>query len=145
MADALGNEAFLAIMQAPRVTLARKLELVENAFGDSVTNETKVLLQLLLRRRSIGVFGDVHRWFLELADHAERIDRITVITAIPLSDDMGKAVRQRLQRDGRQVVLTEQVDPSIIGGLLIRQNDIVQDFSVRGRLDVMRDQLVANP
>lgn len=145
VAEALRDDTLLAILQAPRVGLTRKLELVDGIFGDAMTSEATNLVHLLLRRRRIGVFADVHRWFLELADEAEGIERYTVVTAVPLADDMRQAVQQRLDQGGGQVVMTEEVDPDLIGGLMIRHSDLVQDFSVRGRLDVLREQLAASP
>ena len=100
-------------------------------------------LELLGSRCCIGLFADVQHRFLELADAAEGIERYTITTAVPLTDDLRGAVRQRLERDGRQVVMTEQVNPDIIGGLMIRHNDLIQDFSVRGQLEVLREQLAA--
>ena len=116
---------------------------MESIFGGTLTAEAMNLVQLLIRRRRIGLVADVQRWFLELADVAEGIERYTITTAVPLTDDLRGAVRQRLERDGRQVVMTEQVNPDIIGGLMIRHNDLIQDFSVRGQLEVLREQLAA--
>ena len=141
IAEVLQDEALLAVLQAPRVGLTQKLELVETVFGNTLTAEGMNLVQLLIRRRRIGLFADVQHWFLELADMAEGIERYTITTAQPLTDDLRGAVRQRLQRDGRQAVLTEHVNPDIIGGLMIRHNDLIQDFSVRGQLEVLREQL----
>ena len=143
IAEVLQDESLLAILQAPRVGLTRKLELVDSIFGGTLTTEAMNLVQLLIRRRRIGLFADMQRWFLELADVAEGIERYTITTAVPLTDDLRGAVRQRLERDGRQAVMTEQVNPDIIGGLMIRHNDLIQDFSVRGQLEVLREQLAA--
>ena len=143
IAEVFQDESLLAILQAPRVGLTRKLELVDSIFGGTLTTEAMNLVQLLIRRRRIGLFADMQRWFLELADVAEGIERYTITTAVPLTDDLRGAVRQRLERDGRQVVMTEQVNPDIIGGLMIRHNDLIQDFSVRGQLEVLREQLAA--
>ncbi len=143
IAEVFQDESLLAILQAPRVGLTRKLELVDSIFGGTLTAEAMNLVQLLIRRRRIGLVADVQRWFLELADVAEGIERYTITTAVPLTDDLRGAVRQRLERDGRQVVMTEQVNPDIIGGLMIRHNDLIQDFSVRGQLEVLREQLAA--
>ncbi len=143
IAEVIQDESLLAILQAPRVGLPRKLELVDSIFGGALTTEAMNLVQLLLRRRRIGLFADVQHWFLELADVAEGIERYTITTAVPLTDDLRGAVQQRLERDGRQAVMTEQVNPDIIGGLMIRHNDLIQDFSVRSRLEVLREQLAA--
>ena len=143
IAEVVQDESLLAVLQAPRIGLTQKLELVESIFGDTLAAEAMNLVQLLIRRRRIGLFADVQHWFLELADVAEGIERYTITTAVPLTDDLRGAVRQRLERDGRQAVMTEHVNPDIIGGLMIRHNDLIQDFSVRGQLEMLREQLAA--
>jgi F-type H+-transporting ATPase subunit delta len=44
---------------------------------------------------------------------------------------------------GRPVVVQVQVDPSIIGGLVIRVGDTVIDGSLRGRIETLRHHLRA--
>jgi F0F1-type ATP synthase delta subunit len=44
---------------------------------------------------------------------------------------------------GKQVRLSATVDPDLIGGLIVRVGDQWIDASVRGRLERLRDQLVA--
>ena len=39
-----------------------------------------------------------------------------------------------VRRLGKSILLTEKVDPSILGGVIVRTGDLVWDGSVRGRL-----------
>jgi F0F1-type ATP synthase delta subunit len=39
------------------------------------------------------------------------------------------------------VQLAEEVEPAILGGLVIRQGDVIQDYSVRARLEALRERL----
>ena len=86
-AAALRDDRLLAVLQAPRVSLARKSAILAALFGEQLATETIHLLQLLVRRRRIALFAEVHRWFLELADRAEGIERYTVVSAVPLAED----------------------------------------------------------
>ena len=44
---------------------------------------------------------------------------------------------------GTEIEMTTEIDPSLIGGLTVRVGDRLMDASVRGRLERLRDQLVA--
>jgi F0F1-type ATP synthase delta subunit len=44
---------------------------------------------------------------------------------------------------GLRIELTTTIDPSLIGGLTVKVGDRLLDASVRGRLERLRDQLVA--
>ena len=44
-------------------------------------------------------------------------------------------------RAGQTIRLTEEVQPDLIGGLVVRVGDVVYDRSVKHQLDVLREQL----
>ena len=143
VASTLREGPLLAILRSPTVAAQRKFFMLDQVFGQRVAPEVVNLLKVLVRRGHIATFPEVQRWFVELADQAQRIERFTVTSSVPLTDDAREGLRRRLELDGSQVIVTEQVDPEIIGGLVIRHRDLVQDYSIRGRLEALRDRLAA--
>ncbi len=70
--------------------------------------------------------------------------RPRVTSAAPLEPAEVKALIARLeQMTGGQVELDQEVDPSLLGGLVVRIGDRLIDGSVRGRLERLRNQLVS--
>lgn len=66
----------------------------------------------------------------------------TVTSALPLTDEEQEAVKKDvLSRMGAQATISFRVDPSILGGLVIRVGDKVLDGSVVGQLEAMRQSL----
>jgi len=65
-----------------------------------------------------------------------------ITSALPLTDKEQDAVKKDvLAKIGSQATVTFRVDPSILGGLIIRVGDKVLDSSVAGKLDAMRESL----
>jgi len=65
-----------------------------------------------------------------------------VRSAIPLTEEQRELLRRRLRgRFGQEFVLRVEVDPSLIGGMVIRVRDQVFDDSVAGRLDALGERL----
>ena len=65
-----------------------------------------------------------------------------VTSALPLTPEEKEAVRQDvLSKIGSQATVTFRVDPSILGGLVVRVGDKVLDGSVSGQLETMRQSL----
>lgn len=65
-----------------------------------------------------------------------------VISALPLTPEEQEVVRRDiLARLGGQATVAFRVDPSILGGLVVRVGDKVLDGSVAGRLETMRQGL----
>ncbi len=65
-----------------------------------------------------------------------------VTSALPLTSEEKDAVRQDiLAKAGAQATVAFRVDPTILGGLVVRIGDKVVDGSVAGQLDTLRSNL----
>jgi F-type H+-transporting ATPase subunit delta len=65
-----------------------------------------------------------------------------VTSAVPLPDDQREQLRQELRaKYNKEPVLTTQVNPALLGGVVIRVGDWIYDASVRTRLETLRKQL----
>jgi F-type H+-transporting ATPase subunit delta len=74
-----------------------------------------------------------------------RLGRVTaqVTTAVALDAAQRQAVSQKLaQITQKEVLLETQVDPTILGGLVVRINHTVLDGSLRGQLVRLRQELI---
>lgn len=140
---ALADPVVRLTLASPRVAAERKVQLLDQALGTAVAPETRHLVEVMARRSRLDILHDVIAWFDEMADRALGIRRASVTSAVPLTE----AERQQLQHQlsttsgATQVVLDERVDPNIIGGLVVQQGDIIRDYSVRARLDSLRDRM----
>jgi F-type H+-transporting ATPase subunit delta len=79
-----------------------------------------------------------------LRDQRARRIRIQVRSAAPLDDGQ----RDRLQRELQETfhlepILETEIDPELLGGMLVRVGDWVYDASVRTQLETIRNQLIA--
>jgi hypothetical protein len=65
-----------------------------------------------------------------------------VRSAAPLTEEQRGLLKRRLrERFGQEFVLRVEVDPSLIGGLVITVRDQIFDGSVAGRLDALSERL----
>lgn len=66
-----------------------------------------------------------------------------ITSALPLTEaEQGTLKQEVLSKIGNQATVSFRVDPSILGGLVIRVGDKVLDNSVAGQLEEMRKNLV---
>ena len=64
-------------------------------------------------------------------------------SAVELDDAVVERIGDEIGRQtGRKVELTREVDPSIVGGFVVRVGNAVLDASIRNRLDNLRKQIV---
>jgi F-type H+-transporting ATPase subunit b len=98
------------------------------------------------RQRSLiqEFFSGVRAGKVTVLDDSQQLSGASaeVISALPLTDEEKEAVRQDiLARIGGPATVAFRVDPSILGGLVIRVGDKVLDGSVAGQLETLRSNL----
>ena len=102
------------------------------------------LFRLLDQRGRLTLIPAIAGDYTRLLDAQRGIVAATVTSATALDKDETAAVRARIEAmTGKTVKLDATVDPALIGGLTVQVGDQMIDASVRGRLERLRDQLVA--
>ena len=67
---------------------------------------------------------------------------MTVISSIPIKPELCDKLKARLEKkSGKKVVLKVEVDPSIIGGMILKYGNSQIDNSIKGRLEAVAEQL----
>lgn len=134
-----------AFLESPRVDIAEKRRLIDAAFMGKVRKETLNLLRILSDNRRIDSIGAVYASFRKLVQNLRREMEVSVVTAEPLTEELRKAVRDRLSASlGRQVHLKESVQEDLIGGLVVRVGDTVYDASLAGQFQRIRGTAMAS-
>ncbi len=72
---------------------------------------------------------------------AAQADQVEVISAVPLTDDEKRLITEELKAKVGDAAITFKVDPSILGGLIIRVGDQVVDASVARQMELLRQKL----
>ena len=144
VAAVLGDERVVRHLSNPAVPLETRAGLIEQAIGRSVSGPVKNLVQLQLRRGRIDQVRRVADEFRRLDNERQGITVATATAAAELTPDEVRALTTRLEQfTGGRVELDVTVDPSLLGGLVVRVGDRLIDGSVRGRLERLRNQLVS--
>ena len=143
-ADLLGPPAVLRLLANPAVPIPVRADAVGKALGSQVSVKARNLVLLMLRRGRIDLLGGVAAEFRAMYEHRKGIVRATVISAAPLDKAEQAAIQQQLgQMVGGTLEIEQQVDPAILGGVIVRLGDRMIDGSVRGRLERLRSRLAA--
>ena len=143
-ASIVADEQVGRMLANPAVPLEQRIDMARSIFGKSVAQPVLNLIGLMLRRGRIHELPQLAAEFRRLDNARQGITEATAISAAPLTDDETRALTERLEGlTGGRVELEVQVDPSLLGGLVVRVGDRLIDGSVRGRLERLRNQLVS--
>jgi F-type H+-transporting ATPase subunit delta len=138
-----GSDDLRRFLRNPQLEPQAKLTTLE----DLLEGSDEILLnfiRLLVEKDRIAEVEDVHEEWTRLLARQERILELELQTAVELDDEeAAKVVEQIENASGRKVVASRTVDPDLIGGLVVQAGSVRLDASVRGRLDQLREELLA--
>lgn len=107
------------------------------------TPEGVNLLKLLIENDRLSALPEISVQFDALKANAENTVKVTLVSAVEVESSVAEQVKQALQKKlGRTVELELTIDPALIGGAIIRAEDMVIDGSVRTRLQRLADNLI---
>ncbi|WP_380788005.1 F0F1 ATP synthase subunit delta [Sphingomonas sp. R86521] len=138
--DALAESAdFRALTTSPMVSrgaAANAVSAVAESLGIDPT--TRNFLGVLAENHRLGALPKIIRAFRELAAQHRGEVSAEVASAHPLSDDQVIELKHQLrQRVGREVSVDLSVDPTLLGGLVVRVGSQMIDSSIKTRLNTL--------
>ena len=114
------------------------LERIAKGADESVVNFVK----LLAEKGRAAELGEVADEFDALVAAEQRVLDVRLTTAHELSDKEFKKILGSIEKaSGRKVQAERDVDPDLIGGLVLQAGSMRLDASVRGRLERLRHDL----
>lgn len=142
--DVFEDPTLRAFLESPAVPTDQKLQMIDNSLG-TLGAKARNFAFLLVQNRRTNLIGDIVAAYEDELDKLRGVVHARVTTAVPLNERAAADVRSRLVQltGARQVELTTTVDPTIIGGFVARIGDRLIDASVVGRLNALRDSLMA--
>ena len=140
--SALSDPDLSAILESPKVHLSDKVKLIGKCLPD--TSQLALnLVYLLVAKQRLGILGQIVTEYGHMADAHQGLGHAHVTTAISLDKQASDRLAERLASlTGKQIALTSDVDPSIIGGLVARIGDKLIDGSTHARLQALKKTLI---
>jgi ATP synthase F1 delta subunit len=138
-ADALNENRELSIFFfSPYFNTAEKkdgLGRVLEGADDVVAN----FLGLLIENHRMPAIFRLRREFEVLWEQENQLLPVTITSAVALDAATVKSIGDAIGRQtGQQVELTSNVDPDVLGGLVVRVGNSILDASIRNRLENLR-------
>jgi F-type H+-transporting ATPase subunit delta len=140
-AKGLSHETTTLYFRDPNVPQEQKLATLEAAFA-GVRPEILNLIRMLQLKGRLPLIPTILAEMRDLDRRARGIVEVTVTVARPIADAEKQEIGKRLGDTLRKNVdIHTQVDPAILGGVVIRIGDQLIDASVAGRLERLRHEL----
>jgi F-type H+-transporting ATPase subunit delta len=141
-ADALDSNRDLQVfLFSPYFSSEEKKQGIERIVVDA-DERLFNFLELLAERHRMPALFRIRREFDAMWADENRLLPVSVTSAVELDEgivqDIGRAIQEQT---GRRVELSSNVDPNVLGGLVVRVGNLVLDATVRNRLEQLRKQV----
>jgi len=99
-------------------------------------------LNLVVQKKRADNLPEIAAAFQALVDADQNVSRGRVITASEISGGLQAKVQTTLENiTGKKVILTAEVDPAIIGGIVAKVGDLVMDGSIKTQLAGLNESI----
>lgn len=128
------------VLENPLVPEAQRTAiLVEIAQRMGASNTAQRALRVIAARRRLKALPDIARHLGRLVDQDEKLVRVVVTSAAPLTDGYLAKLKAEVEKaTGNKATVEHSVDASLIAGVITKIGDRVIDGSARSRLRTLR-------
>ncbi|MFD2246921.1 ATP synthase F1 subunit delta [Pontibacter ruber] len=141
-----GNRDFYLMLRNPIIKSDKKLAVINAVFAGKVQPMTEMFFQIVARKNRESLLEFIATEFEKQYNLIKGIQRAQVVSAAPLAPALRDELGSRLAaQTGKTIQLEESVDPSLIGGFVLRVGDKQFDSSVRNNLRKLKSNFKENP
>lgn len=148
------NPELKMFLNHPRIATEEKVHVMEQVFGEAGQKEKKKselsremlgFLKVIVEKKRQDILDKILTYFADNVKEYFHIGVVFVAAPMELAADQKKAVEKKILETTSYETLEVhyQIDPSLIGGLVIRIRDKVADNSVKHKLERLKQQLIS--
>lgn len=120
----------------PVISIEAKKEIIDKVFAKEVDALIINFLKVLVDKNRFDVFPEVLNSFNKALDDINNLSRVTVTSAVEMSEESKKKLKAKLEEKlKKNVALDLDINASIIGGLIIKIGDNIIDMSLKHKLE----------
>ena len=137
------SQEFRNLLNSPVVPNDTKSSVFAEIFEKRLSKAAFQFVSLLISKNREALLPQVIEDFRRLADQHRGIVRGSVHSVLPLSASQLKTLKSKMDKiTGKDVVFTQEIDESLLGGVLVQIGDTVYDASLRNQLGKLRENLI---
>lgn len=130
----------------PTINSNDKKAVIEKIFNKQLDKDAISFLKLLIDKSRIKNLSGIVSEYTALADEMRNCLNVEVTTAVDIDKVQLSEIGQKFKKkyNSKDVKVKHIIDPSIIGGVIVKIGDKMVDSSIKGRLDGMLETLAMN-
>lgn len=130
------NGRLRTIFEHPKLSKTEKKDILNELFKEKVSSEVLNLCYIMVDKGRSNHIKFVSEEYNKLANKRQGIVEARAITAIKMTDEEIKNLQDRLSKKfNKKVKLSNTIDNSVVGGVVVEVEGKRIDGSIKGKLD----------
>lgn len=130
------EKKLLQILNHPKINKGEKRELIDKIFKERISQEMVNFLYILIDKRREGYILEIIDRYKELFNEHENIAKVVAVTAVPMEEKSKNRLQEVLSNKlEKKIELINEVDSTILGGVLLKLQNKQLDGTVKGQLE----------
>lgn len=141
------NRDLFLLLKSPIVKPDKKASILKAIFEGKINDTTLAFFDIIVRKGREMYLPEIATEFEVLYKAQNEISNVEIITATELDDAELEQIKTKLLasvQTQKSLDITKKVDPSILGGFIVKIGDKLYDASVKHKLDKLRKEFVGN-
>jgi|LGVF01.2.fsa_nt_gb F-type H+-transporting ATPase subunit delta len=138
----MDEKNFMELMLVPSIESAKKKKIIENVFKKDLNKYLDNFLNILIDKNRIEYIHEIFDVFKKKYFAYKDMVEATVVTVIPLKEELLEALKAKLEkRFNKKVLLKNKVDEAILGGAVVYIGEQVIDGSVYKQINELKSNM----
>ncbi len=130
------------LIESPTMAYKEKAEIFISLFEDQVEKKTINFIKVLGESKRLSLIPSISKEYTKLMANKEETSEVVVTSAYELTKEQKEKISSGLKkRYGDNVSFATKIDPSLIGGFSTKNGDEVIDFSIKGKLEKLKNKI----
>ena len=139
---ALETSEVQRLIDSPQLAYKEKTEVFLSLFEGQIESKTSNFIKVLGESKRISLLPHISKEYRKLLSGTKGSSEVLITSAFELTDEQLKKVTDSLKgRYGDSLTVEQVIDKSLIGGFSIKCGDEVTDYSIKGKLEKLRNQI----
>ena len=139
---ALETSEVQQLIDSPKLAYKEKTEVFLSLFEGQIESKTSNFIKVLGESKRISLLPHISKEYRKLLSGTKGSTEVLITSAFELTDEQLKKFADSLKvRYGDSLTVEQVIDKSLIGGFSIKCGDEVTDYSIKGKLEKLRNQI----
>jgi len=134
---------FLELISNPKISMDDRKQVIVDVFNGKISDYIVGLIDLVINKNRQNLLLQIFEDFISKVNEHKGVVVADITVCEPLSQEQEKMLIKRLETlTKKTITLSQHIDPSLVGGLVIRIGDRIMNYSVKGMLGAMSKEIL---